>query len=230
MAWRLVLAWGPVGVPFTVWCKAHFALVDATRSARASLLGLASALLAMAGSVLPAHAAMEPRIIDNSVSLTPRRPLLAHVRFCLLYDGQCDVYRDRRDPAMRVQDHWNEAQRVNLAVNRSIRPKPDEGFDSWDINVTEGDCEDYALQKRADLLALGWPSDHLRIAIVRTTEGVPHAVLLVRIGGLDYVLDNLTARVLPWNETGHRFLMLQDRHDPRAWHTIDGMWRGAGSS
>ncbi len=187
--------------------------------------GMAAVLAIMVGSCTAiwggaSQAATAQNAIEHTVSLTPRRPLLAHIRFCLIYDGQCDIQRDRRDPGMTIQDHWNEAMRVNFRVNRTIRPKPDEGFDSWDINVSEGDCEDYALQKRADLIALGWPTDHLRIAIVRTRQGVPHAVLLVRIGGVDYALDNLTPDVLRWDRTGHDYLMLQDRHDPHAWHDV----------
>ncbi len=192
------------------------------RACRKAVAVLASMLLLIAPvtAAAPASAAPEARTLERSFTLAPRRPLLAHIRFCHFYEGQCDVHEDRRDPAMTVQDHWNEAQRVNLAVNRAIRPKPDEGFDSWDINVTEGDCEDYALQKRADLIALGWPSEHLRIAIAQTEKGVPHAVLVARIGGADYVLDNLIGQILRWDQTDHRYLMLQDRDDPRAWHDL----------
>ncbi|TVR49838.1 MAG: hypothetical protein EA386_01270 [Rhodobacteraceae bacterium] len=195
---------------------------------KVALAAIVLGISGMTGSGGGVQAATEPSVIERAVSLTPRRPLLAHIRFCLVYEGQCDIRSDRRDPSMSVQDHRNEAMRVNFRVNRAIRPKPDEGFDSWDINVTEGDCEDYALQKRADLIALGWPTDHLRIAIVRTAQKEPHAVLLVRIGGVDYVLDNLTPDVLRWDRTGHHYLMLQDRDDPRAWHDIAP--HGAGTS
>jgi predicted transglutaminase-like cysteine proteinase len=169
-------------------------------------------------------------IIEAGMTLSPRRPLLAHVRFCLLYEGQCDPRPDRRPAAMTAQDKLDEAGRINRAVNRAIRPQSDGRFDSWDIGVAAGDCEDYALQKRKELIALGWPTDRLRIAVGRTARGEPHAVLLVRIGGVDYVLDNLHDRVLPWDRTGHVFLMLQDRHDPRAWHTLAPRRGGVGTS
>jgi len=186
---------------------------------------LGAAALAMAGSVAATPLwAGEPirqvNVIETAVKLAPRRPLIAHVRFCLFYADQCVVRGDRRDPARSAADHFNEALQVNWAVNRAITPRPDEGFDSWDVDVTEGDCEDYALQKRKDLIALGWPTSALRIAIARTTDGLYHAVLLVEIGGVDYALDNLTSRVLPWSKTPYTFLMLQDRADPRAWHTV----------
>lgn len=193
-------------------------------------LVLAGLLLGWIGGATPARAVTEARTLERAFSLAPRRPLLAHIRFCHLYEGQCDIHPDRRDPNLTAQDHLAHAQRVNLAVNRAITPKEDVGFDSWDIHVTEGDCEDYALQKRADLIALGWPTDHLRIAVARTSHGAPHAVLVARIGATDYVLDNLTGKVLPWDRTGHRFLKLQDRDDPRAWHDLVPHQRGAAGS
>jgi predicted transglutaminase-like cysteine proteinase len=145
---------------------------------------------------------------------------MAHIRFCMTYEGQCDAAPDRRESSHSRQDHWAEAMKVNFAVNRAIRSEPDAGFDTWDIHVPKGDCEDYALQKRAELIARGWPTDHLRLAIVRTKWGEPHAVLLVRIGTVDYALDNLTPSVKPWDETGHDYLILQDRHDPKLWHDV----------
>lgn len=179
------------------------------------LFGTASSVRAMPG---PETAA--PNRLEQAVRLSARRPPIAHVSFCHRYPAQCDTAADRRAPALRVQDHWNDAMRINFAINRSIRAKPDGRYDSWDIGVYEGDCEDYALQKRADLVAQGWPTDHLRLALVRTARGEPHAVLLVRIGGVDCALDNLTARVRPWDQTGHDYLMVQDRDDPRLWHDI----------
>lgn len=187
---------------------------------RAALLGLALGGWATAGDATPLPGSPQGGIIEQEVTLSPRRPLLAHVRFCLLYDGQCDPRPDRRDPAMGVRDKFDQAMGVNRAVNRAIRPQADAGFDSWDIGVTAGDCEDYALEKRRSLKDLGWPTEHLRMAVVRTARGEPHAVLLVRIGDVDYVLDNLHDRVLPWHDTRHIFLMLQDRDDPRAWHDV----------
>ncbi len=191
--------------------------------ARAILCVVIWAWTGIAGMTLPAPAAEAPRLIEHAFTVTPRRPLLAHMRFCLLYQGQCDAYPDRRAPTKRKTERKAEALAVNLSVNQSIRPVPDRGFDSWDIDVSEGDCEDYALQKRADLLAQGWPSAALRLAIVRTRHDVPHVVLLVRIGAVDYALDNLHARILPWDETDYSFLMLQDHTDPRAWHDLSDM-------
>lgn len=185
-------------------------------------LVLAATLLGVgpqtASAALPVQ--ISPNMIEHAYAMTPRRPMLAHVRFCIVYAGQCDIRFDTRDPTRSIRENIIELQRVNRAVNRAIRPRQDRGQDRWDINVAAGDCEDYALQKRAELLALGWPSHALRMAVVRMPDGIFHAVLLVRAGGTDYVLDNLTSRILPWDQTPYRYIMIQDRLNPRNWHDV----------
>ncbi|MFN3845085.1 MAG: transglutaminase-like cysteine peptidase [Paracoccaceae bacterium] len=158
--------------------------------------------------------------IDAALDLTPRRPVLAHVRFCILNPGQCDVKADGRVPALSTREQFTEVVRVNLKVNRAISPRPDAGPDRWEIGVTQGDCEEYALQKRAELIARGWPSRDLRVAVVRMRDGVFHAVLLVQIGDTDFVLDNMTSRIVRWNQAPYKYLMVQDRINPRSWHTV----------
>jgi predicted transglutaminase-like cysteine proteinase len=165
-------------------------------------------------------AATPPQLIEQAVSLTPRRPPLAHVRFCHFHAQHCEFQLDRRRPGRSEAELMDEVRQVNRSVNRAIRPRPDPADDIWEINVAAGDCEDYALQKRAELLALGWPSEALRVAVVRMRNGVAHAVLLVTVGETDFVLDNMTAQIVRWNETPYRYLMIQDRANPRVWHDI----------
>ena len=180
-----------------------------------SLSAMMTPTSAIAGQVPQQRAS-----IDQSFDFVPRRPVPAHVRFCEIYVGQCDIYTDRRPLNRSPRHDLNAAITVNWSVNRAITPVEDGGFDSWDINVTQGDCEDFALQKRKELIALGWPTHALRLAITRTPRGTVHAVLLVNINGSDFVLDNLTSRVLRWHETPYEFLIIQDKHDPKAWHDI----------
>ncbi len=199
---------------------------DRARRWRAPLVCtlMAVSLGLTAGTTPLPVAAMEHRAargaLEHAVALTPRRPLLAHVRFCLIYPDQCETRPDRRDPSMTATEQLRQIRAVNFSVNRAIIPTPDEGFDSWDIDVTHGDCEDYALQKRKELIDLGWPTKLLRIAITRTPEGILHAVLLVRIDGTDYALDNMTSRVLPWDQTPYDYLMAQGTEDVRSWYTV----------
>lgn len=92
---------------------------------------------------------------------------------------------------------------VNARVNRAITPQR-EALDNWAINPAAGDCEDYALTKRAALVRAGFPASALRIAIGKTGSGESHAVLLVMTGQGALVLDNLAAAIRPLARSGMR--------------------------
>jgi predicted transglutaminase-like cysteine proteinase len=102
---------------------------------------------------------------------------------------------------------WRQLQEINDRVNQGIRYAPDQGEDRWDIveGGGTGDCEDYALTKRAALIALGWPGEALRIATAWTPSGVYHAVLTVDTDRGTYVLDNRYPRVEPWEALPYRW-------------------------
>ena len=107
---------------------------------------------------------------------------------------------------------------VNTAVNRAIRPKS-EARDTWSVGVRQGDCEDYVLAKRAELIRAGLPAGALRIATANTPQGVGHAVLVVRTSQGDFVLDNLTNQVKPWDKTGLRWVAMSGSN-PMRWQSI----------
>lgn len=104
---------------------------------------------------------------------------------------------------------------VNAQVNRAIRPAADRG-DVWQLGVNRGDCEDYVLAKRAELMRRGFPASALRIAAVRTRQGEGHAVLVVRTDQGDLVLDNLTSQLKFSNTTGLTFVAMTAA-DGRTW-------------
>lgn len=107
-------------------------------------------------------------------------------------------------------------KRVNSHVNRSIRPRNDDGADVWSASAGSGDCEDYVLAKRAALIKAGVPSSSLRIAYVKTRRGEGHAILVVKTNGKDLVLDNLTATIRPLSQTGYRIVSMSGAN-PRQW-------------
>jgi len=83
-----------------------------------------------------------------------------------------------------------------------------------------GDCEDYAIYKKQALIKAGFPPDQLLIATVLDRKRQSHAVLVVRTGTEDLVLDNLTNRILPWKKTGYTFLRLQNPSQPSGWVSV----------
>ncbi len=121
-------------------------------------------------------------------------------------------------PVELTPQRRDDLQRINRRVNASIRPQMEaDGDDVWQIAPISGDCEDYALTKRRDLIEQGWPSHVLRMATARTFDGEGHAVLVVTTSQGDLVLDNRTNAIKPWNHTDLRFIKVQSAEDPRQW-------------
>lgn len=144
----------------------------------------------------------------------------AYIRFCVQNVGDC-----RQSNGPQTVD-WDaatktEVTRINLRVNRSITPKAD-AVESWDADVTSGDCEDYALTKRRALLARGLPSGALRIATAMTPEGEWHTVLVIATTSGDMVLDNRVGEIRLWSKTGLRWSKIASAEDPSVWMSVRG--------
>lgn len=111
------------------------------------------------------------------------------------------------------RETWELLERVNDSVNRAILPQDDiktyGASDYWaeplESGVRFGDCEDFVLEKRHALAAAGVPLKAMSIAVVQTDKGETHAVLVVATSHGDYVLDNRTPWILPWNQAGYRW-------------------------
>lgn len=123
---------------------------------------------------------------------------------------------------------WTELNRVNREVNARIQPTPDEvAFgveDFWALPSHDkwrrGDCEDYVLEKRHQLLERGYPQEALSVALVRTPWGENHAVLLVETSAGVYVMDSLTAWIQPWTKVDYQWVVRQSPIDPSGWVEI----------
>jgi predicted transglutaminase-like cysteine proteinase len=136
--------------------------------------------------------------------------------FCLANAAHC---KSHGSGAVRMdQQLMSIVSAVNTSVNRSIRPKV-RPTQVWELGARVGDCKDYALNKRAQLIARGIPAGALRIAIGYTVRGEGHAVLVVRTDAGDIVLDNLTNQIKPIDRTGHRLISMSGG-DLRQWHKI----------
>ncbi len=108
--------------------------------------------------------------------------------------------------------------RTNQQINQAIKPQSDlktDGVpDHWDLPLDPGgarvgDCEDYVLQKREDLIDQGLPASELSIAVVRTRWGENHAVLIVTTDAGDYVLDSFSPWVTPWKDLRYTWIERQ---------------------
>jgi predicted transglutaminase-like cysteine proteinase len=117
------------------------------------------------------------------------------------------------------------AGKINSTVNRRVRPLSDRqqyGVDEvWALPTSRGgDCEDYALLKKKELIAVGMRPQDLLIATVLDRNRGSHAVLVLRTTSGDYVLDNLRNTIVPWRETGYSFIRMQNPKQPHRWVAV----------
>jgi predicted transglutaminase-like cysteine proteinase len=120
-------------------------------------------------------------------------------------------------------ERQDELLKVNAQINGSIVPKRNtEGLagKGWLLSPKTGDCADYAVSKRHELLVRGWPSRALLLAEVVTTWGERHLVLVVRTRQGDIVADNLSQDLKPWTRTGYRWIRIQSPEAPSFWSNL----------
>jgi predicted transglutaminase-like cysteine proteinase len=160
------------------------------------------------------------------------RPPIGWVQFCRERSWECrSEMRQPRDAVMNRQ-RWNELTEINRRVNRDIEPVTDQELygvaEHWTYPTdNRGDCEDYVLLKRRQLIERGWPESALLITVVRDTKGDGHAVLTVRTTEGDFILDNVRDEILPWSQTGYRFVKRQSQWAPNIWVSLpDDTGRG----
>ena len=172
----------------------------------------------------------------------PARTPRGFAEFCGLRPADCfpTTPRQGRGEAVALTPgRLAELDRVNRAVNNAVHPITDERLydriEKWTyprlarlrlspggevVETLAGDCEDYVLLKRAELMKTGWPADALLITVVRDLEGLGHAVLTVRTDRGDLVLDNQTETIAHWRATGYSFIKRQSARDPRVWVSL----------
>jgi predicted transglutaminase-like cysteine proteinase len=152
---------------------------------------------------------------------------IGHFDFCKKFPGECEIRSVDAGPLKVSTAVWNLIHSVNASVNKRVKPMNDFEIYGKDEVWTYpdngiGDCEDYVLEKRRRLNADGVSLSELLITVVRKPDGEGHAVLTVRTDKGDFILDNLTNVVQPWNKTGYRFLKRQATDHTGRWVSIRG--------
>lgn len=174
------------------------------------------------------HASL-PRQRESSVDrISFERPVLApmaFMRFCVRYPQDCklDEMPLRAEPVELTKARMAELAMVNRDVNRAITPHEDnKGVvgEEWLVSPREGDCHDYAVTKRHELLARGWPSHSLLLAEVIVASGEHHLVLVVRTREEDVVLDNLNWNVRSVAQIPYQWVRAQQAENPKFWSKI----------
>jgi predicted transglutaminase-like cysteine proteinase len=158
------------------------------------------------------------------------RPTLApfaHTVFCLRYEAECRSSRlFRGGPVRLTEERWAELQEINRGINMAIAPVRNElglAGEEWIINPDRGDCNDYAVSKRHELLKRGWPARALLLSEVVISSGEHHLVLLVRTRSGDFILDNLRPQIKLWSQAQYRWVRAQIPGHGGLWATIVGL-------
>ena len=181
-----------------------------------TLRTLAVAFLVTMFSSNPSNAYLgvfdEPRIAFGRPTLPP----LGHTGFCLKYRSDCLVQGRHAADAQTT-----DLIEINSAINKEIKPKRQflDG-EHWLLSPETGDCNDYAVTKRHELIESGLPSRALRLSVVKTASGAGHLVLVVMTTRGDLVMDNLTQAIRPWRSTGYQWLKIQSATDAKFWYEV----------
>lgn len=157
----------------------------------------------------------------------------AYRLMCERDSGLCDADRQAAlvagagQPAEMTLTRWQNLRSINQRVNDRLLPRDDQDVygtsDFWTAGRFVGDCEDYMISKKQELIAAGWSADQLLYAVVEGIETPYHAVLIVRTDQGDYVLDNLTDHIIRWDLSGYRFVIRQSAAYPDRWvRVVDG--------
>jgi len=180
-------------------------------------IGIILGMMMAAWSAGPAQAS--PSMAIGGPTSQP----IGHYRFCKANPGECTIPTPDHGPLRVDGEAWKNIVMVNALVNGTVRPMNDidiYGRDEvWAYPNGVGDCEDYVLEKRRELMRKGVPLSDLLITVVRR-RGEGHAVLTVRTDRGDLILDNLTGAIRQWDQTGYVFVKRQSSPYPGRWVSI----------
>jgi predicted transglutaminase-like cysteine proteinase len=188
----------------------------------ARTFGLAVVLAAFGSAPNMANASDLSMVVGG-----PTSQPIGHYDFCKIHVAECSIRSPDNTPEHMTSQLLRQITAVNLSVNTRVKPMSDldnYGKEEWWAYPEDGfgDCEDYALEKRRELIAGGVAVSNLLMTVVRKPDGEGHAVLTVRTDKGDFILDNLTNKVRLWSQTGYRYLKRQASDNTGRWVSILG--------
>lgn len=147
---------------------------------------------------------------------------LGFTEFCLRNSEECSEAAS--ETVALSPERFAVLQDIQWAVNTSIRYENDISKygvrDYWTYGASQGDCEDYALEKRQRLIRSGWPRSALLLTMVSISDGLFHAVLVVKTDKGDYILDNRYKQVLPWEEASYQWIKQENPANTAKWKLV----------
>jgi predicted transglutaminase-like cysteine proteinase len=151
---------------------------------------------------------------------TPAIPPAGFLGFCAKHLSEC-LSRSQEAATVELTDERRQAiEAVQTSINASIAPRVDPAH-VWDYSTDgTGDCNKYALTKRRELLAQGFPRGAVLLATATTERGEGHLVVVVRTDRGDLVLDNRVQHVVDWSVLPYHWVSVQSQQSPVRWVSI----------
>jgi predicted transglutaminase-like cysteine proteinase len=209
----------------------------------AGLVGYCTTTLALNATASPSLARPAPAARHarwTPVGAETRRPIGWH-NLCRVEADECNAGRETPVNVALTPKARHLLLAVTTLANRTITARTDDEhyhldretlIDWWTYpDDGAGDCSDFMLLKRKMLIEAGWPRSAALATVVLDHHGDGHAVLTVTTDQGDFVLDNLTDKLLRWDETGYAFVKRQSQPDENVWVSlVDGNDAGAVAS
>ena len=162
----------------------------------------------------------QPLIIKGST----KTPIGAR-QFCTERPDECRPIDTVLGPIALTDAMRRDLREINSQWNRKVVAITDQDYyqkrEFWTYPEGFGDCEDFALAKRRALIERGWPAGALRMTLVRQRNGEAHAVLVALTDVGDFVLDNLVADILDWDQTNYKFVKMQSPQSLDSWVDLE---------
>jgi predicted transglutaminase-like cysteine proteinase len=196
-------------------------------SHKKGLGALLSAMIALLAIAIPAQAIDTANVAFVQTSAANTSIPVGHAEFCKARPAECAANNNPVAAMPLTENLWQQLQTVNAYYNQAVTAVTDNDLyqvaEFWTYPNGYGDCEDYALAKRRELINAGWPASVLLMSVVKQANGEGHAVLLVRTDRGDLVLDNQVGTIDLWSATPYKFIKRQSQADAGKWvDMIDG--------
>ena len=168
----------------------------------------------------------------NACAMTPPAPTemptgaatsqpIGAMLFCAKHAAECADQARATTRVALTDQRLEQMREVQSEVNRRIDPSATPEI-AWHYAANgKGTCVQYAMEKRRQLITLGWPASALQLAAVTTRRGEGHLVLVAETTQGELVLDNLRRDVTPWQVLPYRWISRQQGASLAPWVSID---------
>jgi predicted transglutaminase-like cysteine proteinase len=176
------------------------------------LFGLALVPLTFSASSLKANSTH----LQATISMPAPKGAMA---ICRKYSWAC---ASRGQGALSPASELELVKKINSQINEATHEISDRRQyklpDYWALPTEAGgDCEDFALLKKRELVRLGVDPRRLLLATVLDQRRIPHAVLVYRTPNGDLLLDNQRDQLVKWAQSRYIFLRMQNPDKPTEW-------------